>query len=164
MSSKPHWYAQYVAQILKDEGFVDVRLEEKVAKAGFRMKGRWFTPLDVGYLVLAPYPHREYIECKYKESKKAPLATHADVAKFMEDLRLSGIPQRRGIVVTNNGYLKGAIDYARLEGMALYVVPYGATTGRRHASLLDRVHFKAQHIVEGFWGKAAFPAQFERVA
>ncbi len=116
---KAHPYARLVATILQRQGFLDVRLEDAVAKRLWRSRGRGYIPFDISYLIFQPLPARHYAECKYRRGQAVG---EKGVAKFLADLSLCGIPVSRGAIITNNGYTPLARDYAADAGLALYTL------------------------------------------
>lgn len=178
---KAHPYARYVASVLEAEGFLNLRLEDEVKKIVRNNRGRKKISFDISYFTATSIPHKEYVECKYKNPAKGAGATHEDVSKFILDLESCGIKQSHGMVVTNNGYLPGAIDYALLKGIRLYILPEQKRRGRReslieqyvnkyvnqyvkqYANLITRPITAMKTLKEQLRGDQALPKQFQRI-
>jgi len=161
-----HPYARSVARALERAGFLDVTLEDEVAKAQWRTNGRAFIPFDVSYLALAPSPHREYLECKHHERRQAD---ERDVAKFIEDLRTCGLDTTNGAVITTCGYTHLAMDYARQANIRLYT--YTPTDKRRagvferaYETLVERPRAIMTELRESLSGTTRLPGEFMRMA
>jgi|GEM_PF-2638362 len=158
-------YVRHVVSLLNEHGVLGIELEYRVSKAMWKTVGRSFIPFDISYYVPTrmgnPLPHREYIECKYHaKSRVFP----AEVGKFIEDLRVCGIPMSRAAVVTNNGYQKLARDYGRREGLRLYVVPLRRIMRASAIGHLVRRPIAATRWVLDALNGLVLPEQFERIA
>ncbi len=154
----PHQlYVRRVARLLSEAGFLEVRLEEKVMKARWRVTGRPYVPFDITYYD-ARLPGRRYVESKHKRQGRA---TGEDVAKFLKDLEICGITTRRGLMVTNNGYEPQSFDYAAAAGLPLYVVGYDAraTLPLWARTALARPFLVARQLLAG----GGLPSTFVRV-
>jgi len=154
-------YADFVAQTLREEGYLRVQREDRVAKALGRVRGRRFIPFDVSFLAVTPVPQTYYVECKYKSVGRA---TEQDVGKFLADLEICAIGAQQGIVVTNRGYHPLAIDYAKAKGVRLYLL--APRRDERH-SLLEELLGRPRHLLrqlkEQAQGRVELPARFEMV-
>ncbi len=145
-------YTRSVAQLLQRDGYL-VELERRVRKQLSAPDGRAYIPFDISFLVLTPLPHREYIECKYRERR---LVDERDVAKFLADLRVCALPTRHALMATNSEYSPLARDYARAEGLRLYTVtPSALSLLDRLASTATRPYRLARALL---WG--ALPREF----
>lgn len=157
-------YVQHVVSLLHEHGVLGIELEYRVSKAMWRTVGRSFIPFDISYYVPTrigdPVPHREYIECKYHARS---LVSSEEVGKFIEDLRVCGIPMTRAAVVTNNGYQKLARDYGRRENLRLYVVPLRQITRTSTVASLVRRPIAATRWVLDALNGSVLPKQFERI-
>jgi hypothetical protein len=162
---RSHPYARSVASLLERDGFLGVELEYEAGKRPGFGYSRSPIPFDISYRLIAT-PRREYIECKYRERN---LVTPEEVAKFIADLRLCSIPPERGLVVTNRGYLRRPKEYARLDGLRLYVVPCpslagGAVLPHHLAALYQRPLVMARHLLEQLNRQPRLPREFIRIA
>ena len=160
-----HPYARAVAAALQRAGFLNVKLEEEVAKAQWRTSGRPFIPFDVTYTALAPWPHREYLECKHHGSREA---NEQEVAKFIQDLRTCGLDTTRGSVVTTNGYTPLAKDYARASGVRLYTfLPRSKTEQgiieRAYERFVTTPRAILNEVKESVTGRTNLPDEFRRM-
>ncbi len=152
----PHPYAQYIAGLLRRDGFVRVRLEHEVRKRIVRPRGRRSIPFDIAYPVPPLLMISEYVECKYREDK---VASERDVSKFIADLDVCGIAREQGLVVTTHGYQPLAIDYARKAGVRLYVVRF-APHDKHHPGFRHRL----SRFIDQYQTGVRLPVEFRKIA
>lgn len=101
-------FEQWVTKLYDELGKLNVRHD--VTKT---MKGNVKAQFDVTYGLVRTH----YIECKYHEN--GSVVPFKDVAIFAGKLELIKANYRQGSMVTNTGYEKRAIAYARKTGITL---------------------------------------------
>ncbi|MCL2717628.1 MAG: restriction endonuclease [Lachnospiraceae bacterium] len=102
---------QYVYQVISDIQYHDIFVQRKalvVGKSGTRHE------IDVYYdFVLNGHIHRVLIECKDWKTKVSK-----DMVMILAE-KTDDIPNSIGIIISTNGFQKGASEYAKYKGIEL---------------------------------------------